>query len=300
MKVLISVIPKDLQHAETIENILENLEIDYYSCSSVKHKIDNKFTEYLENINNSTHLVLVLTKEWLIKKSVSFEVGYAFGKKFPIIIYIVDSDSYLLVPPHLQNVPASMNVQDLEAFFREEKITTRIKRKMSFAKEILVEMGVSYSEPVFFDVVERGNLPATFLFVEAGIGLNMVNENGFTPLMIALKARKSKVALALIDSGADVDIFPENSERTPLMEAASIGDPYCIKSILRKTKLINAQQKDGCTALMLAAGAGHYEAAKILIENNADPELVDKMGMSALKYASLFKKEKIEKLLKGE
>ena len=56
-----------------------------------------------------------------------------------------------------------------------------------------------------------------------------------------------------------------------LIEAAKNNDTNRINSILNKGKVdINAKNKDGETALMLASSEGHLEMVKLLVENGAD------------------------------
>ena len=45
---------------------------------------------------------------------------------------------------------------------------------------------------------------------------------------------------------------------------------------------VNHQDIDGCTALHFAIGEEHYEVAKILLKNGANPAIVDKRGETAL------------------
>ena len=48
---------------------------------------------------------------------------------------------------------------------------------------------------------------------------------------------------------------------------------------------------------MLAVGNGNVDIVKILLENGADPDIKDSMGMSAREYALLFKKKPMIELM---
>jgi ankyrin repeat protein len=52
----------------------------------------------------------------------------------------------------------------------------------------------------------------------------------------------------------------------------------------------NIQSKDGQTALIVAVGADEEGTVEVLLKAGANPDIADHMGMSARKYASLFRK----------
>jgi ankyrin repeat protein len=51
----------------------------------------------------------------------------------------------------------------------------------------------------------------------------------------------------------------------------------------------NLTSKDGQTALVVAVGRNDADVARLLVAGGADPDLADKLGLSARKYAALFK-----------
>ena len=74
---------------------------------------------------------------------------------------------------------------------------------------------------------------------------------------------------------------------TPLHNAAYKGDVAEITALLEKPDVkIDAVEKRGLTPLMLAAGHGHADAVKLLLEKGADPKLKSKDGATALHKAS--------------
>ena len=81
-----------------------------------------------------------------------------------------------------------------------------------------------------------------------------------------------------------------------LMEAAENNDTNRVNSILKKGKVdVNATNKDGETALMLASANGHLEMVKLLVENGADVNSKENDGDTALYYA---KTEEIKEVLR--
>uniref|UniRef100_A0A8C7YG89 ANK_REP_REGION domain-containing protein n=1 Tax=Oryzias sinensis TaxID=183150 RepID=A0A8C7YG89_9TELE len=80
----------------------------------------------------------------------------------------------------------------------------------------------------------------------------------------------------------------ENS-RTLLMCAACLQDPVTrakfIRLLLEKGADVNCQDEDGRTALSHACEMGHLDVVKLLVQFNADPDVSDAWGNSALIYS---------------
>jgi len=92
-----------------------------------------------------------------------------------------------------------------------------------------------------------------------------------------------------------------NTGTTPLMRAAKNGDAAAIRLLLEHGADPNAQQKNGTTALMLAAGLGRgtgaftkdyateaelLESVKVLIAAGADVNAVDDSGETPLHFGA--------------
>lgn len=93
----------------------------------------------------------------------------------------------------------------------------------------------------------------------------------------------------LLEAGAEVDSLNSSNE-TPLMWIAK--HPYKdeefkkLKTLIHQGAKINFFNKDGDTALTIAAANGHEEVVKTLIENGADFNAVDQDGMTPLMHAA--------------
>jgi len=116
-----------------------------------------------------------------------------------------------------------------------------------------------------FDIARFGTIQEIELLMGKNSDtINSINENGFTPLILACYKRNRNVAIYLIE----------------------------------RVNNINYNSLSG-TALAATVIKGNYELAKILLENNANPNLADENGITPLIYAIQFKnKELVELLLK--
>lgn len=91
---------------------------------------------------------------------------------------------------------------------------------------------------------------------------------GESPLLSALYRGHHDVVAAIVDAGAEVDVFA----------AAATGR---LDDLRRTTneRTINSVSYDGWTPLHLAAFFGHLEAARLLLAEGADVKAVSRNGM---------------------
>ena len=99
------------------------------------------------------------------------------------------------------------------------------------------------------------------------------------PLLAALVGEHIKVAMILLERGANVDIRGPR-ERTPLHE--SIANVGMVQSLLNKGADVNCRQDDLLTPLHLAAHCCELEVARVLIEHKADVDSQDNEGETPL------------------
>lgn len=87
----------------------------------------------------------------------------------------------------------------------------------------------------------------------------------------------------------NIEIF-KNTDAWDLIQAVDDNDVTAIQNILDLNReLVDFQDSIfGTTPLMWAVGAEKYDAAKVLLENGADPNLISKTGATALFRAISF------------
>nr|XP_043872640.1 uncharacterized protein LOC122761466 [Solea senegalensis] len=119
--------------------------------------------------------------------------------------------------------------------------------------------------------------------------------SGQTGTRILLEAMsKDKVHLArfVLDAldGEIVDYRTESAQ-TPLISSVLLPDAQArskfVELLLQRGARVNCRDGDGRTALSHACEKGYLDAVKILVRNNADPEVVDSWGNTALMYATV-------------
>ena len=131
-----------------------------------------------------------------------------------------------------------------------EEIQTRSREE---ARSELTERGIPYNQRSFVTYAQNGDLDAVRLFVEAGLDVNVQPFSSSTVL--------------IPKQGLDI----EDVKRLNQLEAVWFpqdGD------------------EDNDTALMKAAGQGHIEVVRFLVEQGADPNIRNTQGESALMFAA--------------
>jgi|TARA_R110002124_G_scaffold131387_1_gene293614 hypothetical protein len=110
---------------------------------------------------------------------------------------------------------------------------------------------------------------------ELGIDLNMRNGDGYPAIVIAQKNDKTGNVKKLILAGADAKLTGDD-QYTLLMRAASRGDMDFITWLLDNTDIdINAQDKDGDTAVNEAVYHQKPKTAALLLDRDADPYILN-------------------------
>jgi ankyrin repeat protein len=119
--------------------------------------------------------------------------------------------------------------------------------------------------------------------------LNIANEVGETPLMMAVIKGHTELAAAMLAKDADVN----KTGWTPLHYAATTGNNQIITMLLEKHAYIDAESPNGSTPLMMAAMYGSAAAVKLLLDGGADPLLKNQIGMTAIDFAEKAERKEV-------
>ena len=130
---------------------------------------------------------------------------------------------------------------------------------------------------------------------DAKLDINAQNHKAETPLMLACRFGHSRVAKLLLSHGCDVQAETARGlARTSLHRACQYGHLEVASALLDHEmgiseghpRLLNHQNEDGFTPLMLAVLNNHSEIILFLLQRSADTSISNKRGESALYIAA--------------
>lgn len=159
--------------------------------------------------------------------------------------------------------------------------------------------GFNYSQEKLnvFDVARKGSVvQAKDLFEANSEIFNSINEEGYSPLILACYRNNYEVAKFIIKVGGDIN--SKSDMGTPLMAAVVKRNFEIVKLLLEKKADVNISDINGTTALIYAVMFKSYDIVSLLVKANANPEFKDNRGNSAIDYAVLADDDKLIEILK--
>jgi ankyrin repeat protein len=208
-------------------------------------------------------------------------------------------------------------------FANGQAVPHRLARRRMLLAAALAPVGLSAtawagSYEDFFKAVERDDGRSVTRLLEHGFDPNSRDERGQPALTLAFKEDSLKAAEALW-AHPQLDLEAANAaNETPLMMAALRGhvawmqrllqrgaQPHregwapihyaasgpevkSVEVMLKAGAPMNAAGPNGNTPLMMAAGYGAIDAARLLLRHGADAKAVNRRGMTAADFARSF------------
>lgn len=149
-----------------------------------------------------------------------------------------------------------------------------------------------------FDIARTGTVAeVTELMKQNPDIINQVNENGFSPLILACYRGNTEVARYLIDHVKDLNY--KSKEGTALAGLAVKYNKDLVERLLKKKADPNIADATGYTPLFWAVKFGNKELVELLLQYKADKTKKDSMGMTPFEYALKTDHKEIINLLKN-
>jgi len=170
--------------------------------------------------------------------------------------------------------------------------------------DFTITKGMSRRTPLHIAVINRDYDMVRLLCKNARHYIDAQSYSNNTPLYIAIKLsnknydEKFKIIKTLLDAGANPNIQTRMLQLTALMAAVSESlDNNIIKLILDKKALVNMQNQEGNTALIIATILNNYDVMELLCRYNADVNICNNNKETALYSAVTHNDYKMVRLL---
>lgn len=148
-----------------------------------------------------------------------------------------------------------------------------------------------------FDIGRKGTVEqAKEKLKENPNSFNVVNEEGYSPLLLACYRGNNAVAKFLIESGSDIN--GKSKFGTPLMACIVKANNEIAKLLIQNKADLEFADGNGTTALIYATNFKNYEIVSALVKAKANVAFKDSKNSTALDYAILANDDKLIEILK--
>jgi ankyrin repeat protein len=149
-----------------------------------------------------------------------------------------------------------------------------------------------------FDIARSGTVAEVQELMKQNLDvINQINENGFSPLILACYRGNTSVAEFLITHVKNMNYA--SGEGTALTASVFKGDKNLTQKLLANKADPNVASSSGVTPLIYAVQSQNKEMVELLLKNKANKTLSDKQGKTVFEYALFSKNQDIINLLKN-
>ncbi|RNA63461.1 hypothetical protein D1631_16810 [Chryseobacterium nematophagum] len=191
----------------------------------------------------------------------------------------------------------------IEGSFVTKPSDYKVKVPKMVIKKVAKNVKVVYSYVLaksksIFDIARSGTVAEVQEMMKRDPNsINQVNEQSFSPLILACYRGNVEVAKFLMDHVKDINY--KSKEGTALSGLSIKYNKELVEYLLKKKGDPNIADSNGTTPLIWAVKTGNEELVKLLLEYKANKEQSDNMGVKPFEYAIQTKKNNIINLLKN-
>jgi len=304
MKLLLIHTKEEKDAVGLVSSLLSELDIPFeaFLLNAANDMDINQFTSFFgfssseennrDNLNSPTHVLVVssLDSQWY-----DFLAGFAFGSRIHLLIY--GQEAITGISKEFAAFFTFLGTKaSLQTYLEVENEVSKkheAARNIIKAQERLLRTGVPITVSSLAQCVIENRVEEIALFLAAGFSVHSRNNDGVPMLNVAARNGSHDVIRHLLKEGADVNLTAEDRGTTALLDSVMAQHHAIADDLIKAGTNLDVKDKNGQTALIVAAGASRVKMVELLLKAGANPDIPDSLGVSARKYASLFKNEAI-------
>jgi len=264
-----------------------------YKMGGSWEQIDGQEMSFI--FSNISHFIIIPCEQSFTSRWLPFIAGFGIGGDKTVCLFLRQPG--MIIPSYLSVARIFTETDKLELFVKDEANIWDKTKQIERAREALITLGLGINEENLAQRVTMGDIESVINFIHIGYSPDCVNNQGVPLICLATRNGHREIIKLLLEKGGDINLISLDRGNSPLMEAAVKGDDISVRLFLEAGANPDLVSKSGQTALMLAIGEGHDNVVSLLMEYHADIEIKDNLGMTAKKYAEIFRNERIMALL---
>ncbi|KAK7712472.1 hypothetical protein SLS64_004856 [Diaporthe eres] len=199
-------------------------------------------------------------------------------------------------PPYDENPPEHISdVKGVETPTSPASPTTRPSSSNKGSQSKLSEVFRAVTAPFRYkpeplvvalcEASSRGDLSTVASLISSGANINGRNEEGKTPIVLAIESQQPMVVTKLLQLGASKDVSDSAKKLPPLFWAASAGDVPMAKLLIQHGCNPNHKNLYGSSYFMDIVDKGDLGMVELLLNHGAEVNTTDRYGRVAIQHA---------------
>jgi hypothetical protein len=252
-------------------------------------EFQEKFEKICIDLENADFFVFFLCDRDSLSPFSLFLLGFARAKAIPL--YFIGEKIEKIEPHSFFDVFLYKNEENFLDSLDKSFLKIEEEKQSKNARQKICEMGLAFSVDGFSQAIRDADTKICNVFLASELDFNGRDSLGTPLLNIAVRAENIDIVKKLLKKSVSIDIKSLDRGYSALMDAVWKSNLALVQLLIAAGSDVNFISDDGQSILVLATGVDNYDVCEALVKAGASCHLKDNMGMSALDYARLFKKE---------